>query len=68
MGMAYAYRKGNLKMEPSDEIKQLAGSMNTQQLRDFASTKHRKGKKELPEHVAEKAAAMIDNRRFDLLH
>ncbi len=54
MGQAYAYKKGDLKvkdMDPkySDEIKKLAKSMTTKQLRDFASTKH----EGLPEKVEE---------------
>lgn len=41
MGMAYAYKKGELQSdEVSPDIIQLANSMNLKQLKDFASTKH----------------------------
>jgi hypothetical protein len=41
MGMAYAYKKGELDpKEASQEVKDLADSMTLQQLKDFASTKH----------------------------
>lgn len=41
MGMAYAYKKGDLDpKEASQEVKDLADSMTLQQLKDFASTKH----------------------------
>ena len=41
MGMAYAYKKGELdSKEASQEVKDLADSMTLQQLKDFASTKH----------------------------
>ena len=41
MGMAYAYKKGELKSdEVSAEVKELADSMTLKQLKDFASTKH----------------------------
>lgn len=41
MGMAYAYKKGELDAkEASQEVKDLADSMTLQQLKDFASTKH----------------------------
>jgi hypothetical protein len=50
MGMAYAYKKGELKDdEVSGEVKDLADSMTMQQLKDFASTKH----KGLPQYVEE---------------
>jgi hypothetical protein len=41
MGMAYAYKKGELDPnEASQEVKDLADSMTLKQLKDFASTKH----------------------------
>lgn len=41
MGMAYAYKKGELKdADVSAEVKELADSMTLKQLKDFASTKH----------------------------
>lgn len=41
MGMAYAYKKGELSSsEVSDEVKELADGMTLKQLKDFASTKH----------------------------
>ena len=49
MGMAYAYKKGELDTEPSDSVKKLADSMSEKDLEDFASTKH----KGLPEKVDE---------------
>jgi len=49
MGMAYAYKKGELDTEPSAEVKKLADSMSEKDLEDFASTKH----KGLPEKVDE---------------
>jgi len=49
MGMAYAYKKGELDTEPSDEIKKIAAGMSEKDLDDFASTKH----KGLPDHVDE---------------
>jgi hypothetical protein len=50
MGMAYSLKKGD--MDPKDasqEVKDLADSMTLQQLKDFASTKH----KGLPDKVEE---------------
>jgi len=42
MGMAYALKTGDMDPEDaSDEVKDLARSMTTQQLKDFASTKHK---------------------------
>lgn len=42
MGMAYALKTGEMDPEDaSDEVKDLANSMTTQQLKDFASTKHK---------------------------
>lgn len=42
MGMAYAYKKGELdSSEVSDEVKDIADGMTLKQLKDFASTKHR---------------------------
>ena len=50
MGMAYALKKGEMKpSEASQEVKDLADSMTLDQLKDFASTKH----KGLPNHVEE---------------
>jgi len=49
MGMAYAYKKGELDGEASDEVKKIANSMSDKDLDDFASTKH----KGLPDHVKE---------------
>lgn len=45
MGMAYAYKKGELdtKDMPAElvsKIKSMADSMTTKELKDFASTKH----------------------------
>lgn len=48
MGMAYAYKKGELK-DVSEEVKKLADSMTLDQLHDFASTSH----KGLPVHKEE---------------
>jgi vacuolar-type H+-ATPase subunit E/Vma4 len=48
MGMAYAYKQGELD-DASEEVKKLANSMSLKDLEDFASTKHA-GK---PEHVEE---------------
>jgi hypothetical protein len=54
MGMAYAYKKGELKSdEVSSEVKDLADSMTMQDLKDFASTKH----KGLPQKVKENITA-----------
>jgi len=49
MGMAYAYKKGELDGEASDTIKKIAAGMSEKDLEDFASTKH----KGLPDHVDE---------------
>ena len=49
MGMAYAYKKGELDGEASDEVKKIAAGMSEKDLDDFASTKH----KGLPDHVDE---------------
>jgi|DEB19_MinimDraft_2_1074335.scaffolds.fasta_scaffold00183_3 hypothetical protein len=52
MGMAYSLKKG--EMDPKDasqEVKDLADSMTLQQLKDFASTKH----KGLPQRADENA-------------
>ena len=49
MGMAYAYKKGELDGEPSAEVKKIADGMSEKDLDDFASTKH----KGLPDHVNE---------------
>lgn len=41
MGMAYAYKKGELDpKEASQEVKDLADSMTLKQLKDYAETKH----------------------------
>ena len=51
MGMAYAYKKGELSSsEVSDEVKELADGMTLKQLKDFASTKH-EGLPEVAENV-----------------
>jgi len=51
MGMAYAYKKGDLKSsEVSDAVKELADGMTLKQLKDFASTKH-EGLPEVVENV-----------------
>jgi hypothetical protein len=39
MGMAYAYKKGEFKGEPSRKIKDLADQMSLKDLKDFARTK-----------------------------
>ena len=50
MGMAYAYKKGELDSdEVSDEVKDIADGMTLKKLKDFASTKH----KGLPDKVKE---------------
>lgn len=50
MGMAYALKKGDMKLaDVSQEVKDLADSMSLQQLKDFAETKH----EDLPDHVEE---------------
>lgn len=50
MGMAYAFKKGDMKAsDASQEVKDLADSMTLQQLKDFASTEH----EGLPNHVKE---------------
>src|SRR6056300_17653 len=54
MGQAYALKKGDMKAkDASKEVKKLAKDMSKEDLKDFASTKH-KGK---PEHVADKKKA-----------
>lgn len=51
MGMAYAYKKGDLDpKEASQEVKDLADSMTLKQLKDFASTKH-EGLPEVKENI-----------------
>lgn len=41
MGMAYAYKKGDMKEEDaSKEVKELADSMSLEDLKDYAETKH----------------------------
>lgn len=41
MGMAYAFKKGDMKPEDaSDEVKKLADEMTLDQLKDYAETKH----------------------------
>jgi hypothetical protein len=60
MGLAYAYKKGEVKAKDlnpiyADEVKKIAKSMTQKQLKDFAKTKH----KGLPEKVEEKI------KRFD---
>lgn len=47
MGMAYAYKKGELK-NPPQEVIDIADSMTLEQLKDYAQTKHTN----LPEKVA----------------
>lgn len=43
MGMAYAYKKGELSSsEVSNEVKEIASGMSLDKLKDFASTKHDK--------------------------
>jgi len=49
MGMAYAYKKGELKGKASEAVKTIARTMSLNDLKDYASTEH-KGK---PEHVKE---------------
>lgn len=59
MGMAYAYKKGELKdSEVSAEVKELANSMTLQQLKDFASTKH-DGLPEVAENITPAAMGGI---------
>lgn len=51
MGQAYALKKGDMKAkDASKEVKKLAKDMSKSDLKDFASTKHKKK----PEHVADK--------------
>lgn len=51
MGMAYAYKKGELDSnEVSDEVKDIADGMTLKDLKDFASTKH-EGLPEVAENV-----------------
>lgn len=58
MGMAYAYKKGELKSdEVSAEVKELADSMTLQQLKDFASTKHDGLPERVPENISTVAMA-----------
>lgn len=53
MGMAYAYKKGELSPnEVTPDIKQLADSMNMKQLKDFASTKHNDLRSRADENIA----------------
>ena len=57
MGMAYAYKKGELKdADVSAEVKELADSMTLKQLKDFASTKH-DGLPEVAENITPAAMA-----------
>lgn len=54
MGQAYAYKIGELKSKDIDpeyrkKIKDISKSMSKKDLRDYASTKHKK----LPEEVSE---------------
>ena len=54
MGMAYAYKKGDLDLadvKQSDEIKSIAKSMSLDELKKFAKTKE----KDLPQRVSEDA-------------
>ena len=53
MGMAYSLKKG--EMDPKDasqEVKDLADSMSLQDLKDFASTKHKGLPKKADENVS----------------
>ena len=61
MGQAYAYKKGELKpkdMNPKykDQIKSIAKSMTKKDLKDYASTKHKK----LPDKVEENKILRFD--------
>lgn len=59
MGMAYAYKKGELKdADVSAEVKELADSMTLKQLKDFASTKH-DGLPEIAENITPAAMGGI---------
>ena len=54
MGMVHAYQKGELK-NPSPEIKKVAKSIDPEDAKDFAETKH----KGLPEKVKKKKESRI---------
>jgi hypothetical protein len=55
MGMALAYKRGELK-DASEEVKRLAASMTEKQLEEFAATKtHR-----LPQHASHRAHALMN--------
>ncbi len=54
MGMAYAYKKGDLKIDNIDEdlldkIKSMADSMSLKKLKQYAKTKH----EDIPEKIEE---------------
>lgn len=52
MGMAYAYKKGELdSKEASQEVKDLADSMTLVQLKKFAATKHEGLPETVPENI-----------------
>jgi hypothetical protein len=55
MRMAYAYKKGKLNMEPSQEVKDIADSMTLKQLQDYIRTPN---EKKLPMHVDEEFATL----------
>ena len=55
MRMAYAYKKGKLKSEPSQEVKDIADSMTFKQLEDYIKTPK---DKKLPMHVDEEFATL----------
>lgn len=52
MGMAYAYKKGELdSKDTSQEVKDLADSMTLKQLKKFAATKHEGLPERVPENI-----------------
>ena len=52
MGMAYAYKKGELdSKDASQEVKDLADSMTLKQLKKFAATKHEGLPETVPENI-----------------
>jgi len=52
MGMAYAYKKGELdSKDASQEVKDLADSMTLKQLKKFAATKHEGLPERVPENI-----------------
>lgn len=55
MRIAYAYKLGRLKTEPSDEVKEIAKSMSRKQLMDYIKTTD---EKKLPMHVDEEFATL----------